>query len=263
LDSAIVELCDVSYRAGGQRILDRVAWRVERGEAWAVLGPNGAGKTVMLRIAAGFLWPNAGGLVKRCGQRLVDLRQLRRSIGWVSVSLLAEVPGRENVLDTVVSGHFAQVGLKPVAGDRPAADDYERAHDHLLRLGGAELARKPFGVLSQGEKQKVLLARARMADPLLIVLDEPCAGLDPGARERFLGTITALLEQPDAPGLVLVTHHIEEIVPGITHTAVMHQGRMASAGGTDAVLRPETISHVYGRPLRDLICRDGRRWPIW
>ncbi len=262
-DDPVVELCHVSYQAGGKRIIDDVSWQILKGEPWAVLGPNGAGKTILMRIVAGFLWPNAGGCVRRCGNELLDLRLLRRSIGWVSVSMIRSIPAAEQVLDTVVSGRFAQLGLKPVAWDRPSDDDYQRARDHLHRLRCTDLIAKTFGVLSQGEQQKVLLARARMADPLLIVLDEPCAGLDPGARERFLGTITELVSNPDAPSLVLITHHVEEVVPGIEQIVVMHQGRIHRQGAAETVLQMGVLSEVYRRPLRRLVCLDGRYWPIW
>lgn len=260
---SILEIRGVTFVADNTTILDDVSWRVEPGQHWAVLGPNGAGKTTLLRIACGYLWPNAGGSVYRGGQRQVDLRQLRRSIGWISSAMIAEIPKRENVLDTVVSGRFAQLGLKPVAWDGPTRKDYETSREHLEQLGCAELAAKPFGVLSQGEQQKVLIARARMAEPLLVILDEPCAGMDPGARERFLGTLSELTRQPNAPSLVLVTHHIQEIVPGVDNTLVLHQGRVLRSGNTRSVLDAATISEIYGVPVSQLVSENGRLWPIW
>ena len=259
----ILDIRGVTYVAGSTTILRDISWRVEPGQHWAVLGPNGAGKTTLLRIACGYLWPNAGGSVLRRGQPQVDLRQLRRSIGWISSAMISDIPKREKVLDTVVSGRFAQLGLKPVAGDSPAGEDYATAREYLEQLGCVELAAKQFGMLSQGEQQKVLIARARMAKPLLVILDEPCAGMDPGARERFLGTLSELTRRPDAPSLVLVTHHIQEIVPGVDHTLVLHQGRVVRSGHTSSVLDAATISEIYGVAVSRLVSENGRLWPIW
>ena len=137
----ILELRDISFVAGNKTILDRVSWQVEQGQHWAVLGANGAGKTTLLRIACGYLWPNAGGTLRRCGRQLIDLRQLRRSIGWISSTMNANVPKKERVLDTVVSGRFAQLGLKKMAWDLPTDADYKAAHSYLSQLGCLELLR--------------------------------------------------------------------------------------------------------------------------
>jgi iron complex transport system ATP-binding protein len=259
----ILETRGVSYVAGTTTILDNVSWRIEHGAHWAVLGPNGSGKTTLLRIACGYLWPNAGGIVLRCGQPLVDLRQLRRSIGWISSTLNAEIPKTERVLDTVVSGRYAQVGLKRMIGSLPTNQDFDAAGHYLERLGCAELRGKRFGMLSQGEQQKVLVARALMAQPLLIILDEPCAGMDPGARERFLATLAEVAGGKDGPTLVLVTHHIQEIIPGLDNTLVLCQGRAVRSGRTTSVLDAATISEVYGVTVTRLVSQGGRLWPIW
>src|SRR5207253_8258042 len=143
--------------------------------------------------------------------------------------------------ETVVSGRFAQFGLKRLPGSEPMPADFADARDELMRLGCEPLAGKPFGVLSQGERQQVLIARARMARPLLLVLDEPCAGMDPGVRERFLAWLNDALRHPETPTIVLVTHHIEEIVPGFANTLVLSNGRVHSSGPTDPVVTRETI----------------------
>ena len=261
--SPLIELRDVSYQAGGQRLLDRVSWRLDLGQSWAVLGPNGSGKTLLLRMIAGKLWPNCGGEILRHGKRLLDLRQLSRRIGWVSTNMLADIPPREPAIDTVVSGRFAQLGLRPLEGDRPQPRDYEDASKCLSQLRCESLANKPFGVLSQGEQQKILLARALTIDPLAIILDEPCCGLDPGAREHFLEILQTLLQCAGAPTLILVTHHVEEIVPELRRVLVIHQGRIVKQGPTRDVVTRETLGSVYGRRPQDLVCHGGRRWPIW
>ena len=253
----------VSHAAGETPIVRDVSWSIEHGEHWAVLGPNGAGKTTLLRIACGYLWPNRGGHVLRDGHDHVDIREIRKSIGWVSSVLNTDIPRHEPVLRTVVSGKFAMLGLRELDWDRPSSEDFERASEYLEQLDAADLAEKNFGILSQGEQQKVLIARARMTEPLLILLDEPCAGLDPAARERFLASVEALANHTDAPSLVISTHHFEEIMPAFANTLVLIDGQVAASGPTREVITSELIERVYGVAPSQLIKHAGRLWPLW
>lgn len=252
----------VGFRRQGTDILADVDWRIERGQHWAVLGPNGSGKTTLLRIACGYLWPTSG-RVLRLGQELLDLGELRRSIGWISTELVSQVPARDTGLETVVSGRLAQIGLKRLPTSRPTEADYADAAAELAKLGCQSLAEKPFGVLSQGERQQVLIARARMARPLMLVLDEPCAGMDPGVRERFLTWLDGRVTSPDSPAVVLVTHHMEEIVSGIENTLILRAGRVHRAGPTRDVVTQTTIEEVYETRLARIEQSGGRLWPIW
>ena len=199
----LVELRGVTYGINGKKIIDDVSWTVREGENWAILGPNGAGKTTLLRLMCGYLWPNGGGEVLRNGEAHVDLGTLRRSIGWVTSTLLAHIPRGERVLDTVLSGMYAQLGLWPSSDEQPSAEAAEAAARCLDHLGCADLSGHVFGTLSQGEQQKVLVCRALMAEPYLLVLDEPCAGMDPGAREAFLSALstTSARKKPSRPHL--------------------------------------------------------------
>jgi iron complex transport system ATP-binding protein len=254
---------DVGYHQQGTDILADINWQIDRGQHWSVLGPNGCGKTTLLKIACGYLWPTSG-RVLRLGDELLDLGELRRSIGWISTGMITDIPASDTGLETVVSGRFAQFGLKRLPGmEEPSSGDFADAHNELMRLNCESLAEKRFGILSQGERQQVLIARARMAKPLLLVLDEPCAGMDPGVRERFLAWLNEALRHPETPTVVLVTHHIEEIVPGFANTLVLSQGRVHSAGPTDRVVTRETIESVYGTRLSRLETVGGRRWPLW
>jgi iron complex transport system ATP-binding protein len=256
-----LELRDVSYAANGQPILHCIDWTVLPGEHWAILGANGSGKTTLLRLACGYLWPNAGGEIRRRGRLLADLRELRKSIGWVTSSLAPEIPAHEKVIRTVVSGKFAQVGLLENFGGNPSESDFRRAAKLLAQIGCGHVCEREFGVLSQGEQQKVLIARARMTRPYLIFLDEPCAGMDPGARENFLATLETLGRQKSIPALIYVTHHIEEILPLFGKILVLHQGRVLHAGRTRAVLDEKVLHELYGVPLR-IIRKKGRHWPL-
>ena len=252
----------VGYRQQGVDILSDVNWQIERGEHWAVLGPNGCGKTTLLRIAGGYAWPTSG-RVLRLGRELVDLGELRQSIGWVSNELAGRIPPEDTGLETVVTGRLAQIGLKRLPRYGPSEADYSQAAAELARLGCESLAERPYGVLSQGERQQVLVARARMAGPLLLVLDEPCAGMDPGVRERFLHWLNEKVTTGDASTIVLVTHHIEEIVPGICRTLILRNGRAHAAGPTRQVVTRESIEEVYRTRLARIERSGDRLWPIW
>jgi iron complex transport system ATP-binding protein len=256
-----LELRNVSYVGNGKKILDCVSWTVRRGEHWAILGPNGSGKTTLLKLACGYLWPNDGGEIRRKGRVLTNLPKLRRSIGWVTSTLPGEIPPREKVIRTVLSGRFAQIGYLERFGGEATDRDYASAEAYLRQMGSGHLRDQDFGVLSQGEQQKVLIARARMTHPYLIVLDEPCAGMDPGARENFLGTLQRVGKQKRIPSLIYVTHHIEEILPLFGRTLVLREGRVLHSGATGAVLKPSVLEELYGVPL-SLIKRRGRYWPI-
>jgi iron complex transport system ATP-binding protein len=260
--SELIACEKVGYRQQGVDILSEVDWRIDGGQHWAVLGPNGSGKTTLLRIVCGYLWPTSG-RVLRLGRELIDLGELRKSIGWISSNMIAEIPPQDTGLETVVTGRFAQIGLKHLPFFGPSGSDYADAVAELSRLDCESLAAKPFGILSQGERQQVLIARARMARPLLLVLDEPCAGMDPGVRERFLAWLNRRLCESDGPTTILVTHHIEEVVPALSNALVLSGGRIHSLGRTDDIVTRDTIERVYRTRVGRIEKSGGRLWPIW
>jgi iron complex transport system ATP-binding protein len=256
-----IELRNVSYVADGKKILDSVNWTVQQGEHWAVLGPNGSGKTTLLKLACGYLWPNSGGNVYRKGKTLTHLPELRKSIGWVTSTLAAEIPPWERAIRTVISGRFAQIGYIEGFGGEATPHDYQLALRYLVDSGCGHLRNQEFGTLSQGEQQKVLIARARMTKPYLIILDEPCAGMDPGARENFLATVRSIGKQKKIPALIFVTHHIEEILPLFGKTLVLKDGKVLRVGNTRKVLKQKLLQELYGVTV-EVVLRKGRHWPI-
>ena len=256
-----IELRDVGYIADGRKIVDSINWTVQQGEHWAILGPNGSGKTTLLKLACGYLWPNAGGVIYRKGKTLTNLPELRKSIGWVTSTLAAEIPPRERVIRTVISGRFAQIGYIEGFGGEATAQDYRLAVRYLADSGCGHLRNQEFGTLSQGEQQKVLIARARMTKPYLIILDEPCAGMDPGARENFLATVRSIGKQKKLPALIFVTHHIEEILPLFGKTLVLKDGKVLHVGNTSKVLKQKLLQELYDVTV-ELVRRKGRYWPI-
>jgi iron complex transport system ATP-binding protein len=256
-----LELRDVSYLADGKFILQSINWTVGEGENWAILGPNGSGKTTLLKLIGGYLWPNCGGVVLRKGKKLSYLPGLRKSIGWVTATLAAEIPDHERAIDTVISGKFAQIGYLGGIWGQATKQDYASARRYLDQLGSSQLSEQPFGTLSQGEQQKVLIARARMTKPYLIIFDEPCAGMDPGARENFLASLRQLGKQKRVPALIYVTHHSEEILPVFRHTLVLRKGKVLYMGPTSGVLRHNVLKDLYGIDFT-LMRRNGRYWPM-
>lgn len=258
----IIELVGVGYRQQQTQILSNVDWAINAGEHWAVLGPNGSGKTTLLKIACGYNWPSSG-RVLRLGQELVDLRDLRKRIGWITSDIAAQIPGSDTALETAVTGRLAQIGFKRFTDFEPTEDDFAAARQMFVDLRCAALIDKPFGVLSQGERQQVLIARARMAEPLLLVLDEPCAGMDPGVRERFLGWLEQTITNPLFQTVVLVTHHVEEIMPGIRQTLILSEGQILASGATREIVTRQRIEQVYGVRLHELKNYGNRLWPIW
>ena len=228
---------------GDTIVLDGVDWSVRRGEHWVVLGANGCGKTSLLKVLLGYLTPSEGEL-RVLGREYgaYDWRELRRYLGLVSSALHASVPEHEPALETVVSGRTAQLDL----WEDPTPAEAKEARRHLRRAGAEHLAERRWGVLSQGERQRVLIARALMACPRLLILDEPCAGMDPVAREAFLARMEMIAREPRGPGLVLVTHHVEEITPAFSHALLLRAGKVVAAGPRRATITGKLLGDAFG-----------------
>ena len=255
----VVRMEGVAVRRGDATLLADVDWAVELDERWVVLGPNGAGKTTLLRLASAELHPSSG-TVEILGQRLgrVDVFDLRTRIGLSSAALGLRVPPDEIVRDVVISAGYAVIGRWRERYD-PA--DTARADDLLGALGLQALAGRAYGTLSEGERKRVLIARALMTDPELLLLDEPAAGLDLGAREDLVARLSTLANDADAPASVLVTHHVEEIPPGYGHGLLLREGRVVAAGLLDDVLTDENLSATFGLPLA--VQRRRGRYTAW
>jgi iron complex transport system ATP-binding protein len=253
----VLALTDLAVRREGNRVLDGVTWTMGSGERWVILGPNGSGKTTLLQVVGARLWPTAG-TVEILGSRLgrVDVRTLRPRIALVSGSVTRQLRPDLAARDVVVSGRH---GALETWWHTYGADDWARADDLLAQGGVGAIADRPFGVISEGERQQVLLARALMGQPELLLLDEPFAGLDLGARERLLTRLGVLAADPDSPPTVLVTHHCEEIPPGTTHAGLMRSGAMIAAGPLAEVLTSELVSACFALPVR-VGSEDGRWW---
>ncbi len=247
LTDLAVRMDGVAVRRGMSVLLDRVDWQVEVDERWVVLGPNGAGKTTLLRLAGAELHPTTGS-VHLLGERLgrTDVFELRPRIGFSSTALAARIPGDERVLDLVVSAGYAVLGRWREGYE---VIDTDRAAALLALMGIAALADRRFGTLSEGERKRVLIARALMTDPELLLLDEPAAGLDLGGREDLLAGLAGLAADPDAPAMVLVTHHVEEIPPGFTHAMLLRDGGVVAQGLLGDVLTGANLSTAFDDDL--------------
>lgn len=241
---------------GGNEILSGVDWDVTTGQRWVVLGPNGAGKSTLLQLAAGRMHPTSGS-VAILGSTLgrVDVFELRPLIGFVGSAVTSQVPDSETVLDVVLTAAWSIAGRWRESYD-PV--DIDRAHALLAEMGVDGLADRRFDTLSEGETKRALIARARMTDPELLLLDEPAAGLDLGAREDLVGRLGRLARDADAPVSVLVTHHLEEVPPGTTHALLLRGGRVVAAGEIGDTLTSAHLSAAFGSDLA--VMRNGDRW---
>jgi iron complex transport system ATP-binding protein len=252
---AALEFADVTLIRSGQRLLDSVSWVVEDDERWVVLGPNGAGKTTLLSIAAAQAHPTSG-YAEVLSEMLgtVDVFELRPRIGLASALLAERIPSDEKVRDLVLTAAYAVVGRWR---ETYQGMDEAQADALLTRMGVGHLRDRTFGTLSEGERKRAQIARALMTDPELLLLDEPAAGLDLGARERLVTTLDGLARDPYAPAMVLVTHHVEEIPPNMTHALLLRDGAVVAAGPVEQTLTSEVLSECFGVRLV-VERRDGR-----
>ncbi len=237
----------MTIRRGRKVILENIGWQVWPGQHWVVLGANGSGKTSLLCALTGYLTPTSGD-VEVLGQRYghSDWRDLRLRVGLVSSAIRQQIPNDEPALETVVSGKYAMIDFwgKMTAADR------RRARSILRQTECLELADRPWLFLSQGERQRVLIGRSLVGKPALLILDEPCAGLDPAAREHFLQFLQRLGRSPQAPTLVLVTHHVEEIIPAFSHVLILKNARVMAQGRKKDKLTSAALSEAFSEPAR-------------
>lgn len=243
----LIEFDDVVVRRGGNVLVGPVTWKVELDERWVVLGPNGAGKTTLLRVAAAETFPTSGTahvLAETFGR--TDLSELRPRIGLSSSALASRVPADEKVVDLVISAGYGVLGRWRERYDEV---DTERAVEMLESLGAEHLSDRLYGTLSEGERKRVLIARALMTDPELLLLDEPAAGLDLGGREELVARLSVLAADPDAPATVLITHHVEEIPPGFTHAMLLKEGGVVAQGLIDDVITAENLSAAFSQSI--------------
>ncbi len=253
----ILEISNLRIERSGVKILDGLSWRVARGQHWVILGANGSGKTSLLSALTGYLMPTAGE-VSLLGETYgkSDWRELRKQIGIVSSSVRQMMADDEPALETVASGKYAMIDFW---GQISRAEKSQALK--LLRQVECEyLAARPWRVLSQGERQRVLVARALMAKPRVLILDEPCAGLDPAAREHFLRFIQRLGARKNSPTLVLVTHHVEEIMPVFSHLLVLKSGKVLATGEKSAELNAKNLSSAFDSRVR--LQRTGNRYAL-
>lgn len=251
----VLDLRDVSLRREGKKLVGPLSWQVELDERWVVLGPNGAGKTSLLKIAAALEYPSTGTAVI-VGEQLgrTEVTELRSRLGMSSVAVAGRIPGDEVVQDLVVSAGYAVLGRWRERYDQM---DFDRAADMLEAIGAEHLAERTWGTLSEGERKRVLIARALMTDPELLLLDEPGAGLDLGGREDLVARLGDMALDPDAPATVLVTHHVEEIPPGFTHAMLLAEGEVTAMGLIEDVITSENLSRAFAQAITVSVI-DGR-----
>ena len=254
--ASTLHLKNVSFVRDERVILAPLEWRVQPSERWLVLGANGSGKTTLLRIASLYEHPSSG-TVDVLGERLgrTDVRQLRRRVGYLSAALAAQIRPELRCLDVVMTARYA--ALEPWWHRYTTADE-ARAIECLERMGVAWTATRSLGTVSSGEQQRVLLARTLMNEPGVLLLDEPSARLDLGGREQLVQALAELTLDPAAPPLVLVTHHLDEVPPGMTHTLMLRDGKVVARGPLSTALNSDSLSECFGLPLHLERRPDGR-----
>jgi iron complex transport system ATP-binding protein len=252
----ILKMDNISWTPDGKNILRNINWTIMPGEHWAIIGLNGSGKTSLLNMINGYISPSSGGMTvlgKSFGS--YDWRNLRKKIGFISSSMQDRFYKDETVEEIVLSGMFATIGLY----DKPQRKDRDKARALLRQLHCDYAAHQMYMELSQGEKQKVLIARALIHSPQLLIMDEPCAGLDILSRERVLSSVENLALRTTAPSLLYVSHHIEEILPVFSHTLLLRRGEIHSAGRTRRVLTTANLSSFFETGVK-VRWRKDRAW---
>ena len=252
----VLEFADVVVRRNARNIVDHVDWTVADDQRWVVLGPNGAGKTTVLQLAATLLHPTSGTVTvldEQLGR--TDVFELRPRIGFASSAMAKRVPPEETVLDVVLTAAFSVLGRW---NEEYETIDERRARRVLGEWKLDQLAERTFGTLSDGEQKRVQIARAVMTDPELLLLDEPTASLDLGAREELLGLLGGYAQAPTTPAMVMVTHHVEEIPLGFTHVLLLRDGGVVAAGPIHETLTAQNLSDTFGMPIA--LSSDGGRF---
>ena len=250
MSETVIQVNRVTYCRNQREILSDVSWQVKKGQHWALLGANGSGKTMLLKLICGYEWPTFGS-VYVLGQRFgaCEVRRLRKLIGWVSSAVSQQLPGHDTALQVAASGLEASIGLYRTF----SKEELDRAYHVLAHLGAESIAAQRYSTLSQGEQQKTLIARAMVSDPKLLILDEPCIGLDPASRDRFLQDLDEFAARPEAPTMILVTHHIEEIRHWIQQVLMLKEGKILTYGSPDEVICSLTMGRLF-----DCQCRIGK-----
>lgn len=236
------------------RILHGLDWEIRQGEQWCILGANGSGKTSLLRALTGYFMPTSGEIFllgHQYGE--ADWREVRLKLGIVSSAVRQMMADSEPAVVSVVSGKYAMIDY----WGEPIPKDLKQARRILKQVECEHLADRPWAYLSQGERQRILIGRALMAKPALLILDEPCAGLDPGAREHFLQFLQRLGSGRKAPTTILVTHHVEEIVPVYSHVLMLRDGRVLCSGAKRKVMSSRNLSRLFAAEA-SLRCREQR-----
>jgi iron complex transport system ATP-binding protein len=243
----VLEFSDVVVRRNARDIIDHLDWSVSDDERWVILGPNGAGKTTLLQLADTLLHPTSG-TVAILGEPLgrTDVFELRPRIGFASTAMARRIPDDETVLNVVLTAAFSVLGRW---NETYEDIDERRALRVLAEWRLDHLADRTFGTLSDGEQKRVQIARAIMTDPEILLLDEPAASLDLGAREELVSLLGGYAQAPSTPAMIMVTHHVEEIPVGFTHVLLIADGRVVAAGPLHVTLTADNLTAPFGMPI--------------
>lgn len=254
----LLDFQDVSFKREDRQILKQLDWQMADDDNWAILGLNGSGKTTMLKMITGYLWPSSGELTV-LGERFkhTSIPELRKRIGWISTDLQYRLRDSDRAEEIVLSGKFASIGV----WEKTTSADKKRAQEILIKCGGEKLVGKRYAVLSQGERQLILIARALMAEPELLIFDEPCNGLDLFARDALLKRIDRIAAKSSQTGLIFVTHYIEEIPQCFNKVMLLKEGKIFATGDRSEIFQPAVLNDFYESKV-DITVLDDQRFSI-
>ncbi|MFA7231277.1 MAG: ATP-binding cassette domain-containing protein [Victivallaceae bacterium] len=256
----VIEICNANVHLGGTLILKDFNWRVEKGAHWFILGANGAGKTTLVKTLMGYAWPVFGAKVKVLGNTYgqANLSEVRKKIAWVSPFMQQWTSSDWTALQMVISGLDATLGLFR----KPTPDEISKALQVMKKLNCAKLAEHSMDAMSSGEQVKILICRALMHDPELMILDEACVHLDLCSREFLLKTIEELARREDSPTIIFITQRIEDITPVFERGMILREGRIVATGSRTEILTEDNLLKTFGMKVRIMTGASGRLWPI-
>ena len=260
-NKTVIKVNNADLFLGEKQILFDIRWNVMQGEHWFILGPNGSGKTTLTRMIMGYIWPKFGGEIKVLGNTFgkCDITAIRKRISWVSPFLEKWTSSKKwNVDEVVISGVDSSIGLYR----NSTHTERKKALEILDIIQAKELINKQFAELSSGEQIKVLIARALIAKPKIMILDEACAYLDLKSREFLLDTIDKLAKDSNSPTIIFVTQRIEEIIPAINKGLIISNGRIITSGDRERVLTEKNIEKTFNMPVKLIKTQTGRLWPL-
>lgn len=255
-----IKIEDATVLLNGKEILHNITWKVKTGTKYFILGSNGSGKTTLVRTLLGYIWPRYGANIEILGQKYgkTDINELRKDIAWISPFIQKTIEGATTGVDMVLSGKTGTLGFFRAAKE----EELEEVRQLLVSMNGLHLANKDFSQMSSGEQMKILVARALMAKPKLMILDEPSVYLDLAEREFFLKTVDNIAKTNKDLTIIFITQRIEDILPTFTNGMILKNGKILFEGTKEEILTANSLKNAFGVDVDLIKTQNGRLWSI-